>query len=131
MKQFKITTFLFAVVAMSLTACLKTGPMNTDPDKSLTVIEFANTGNNVAGSTSTYPRFHTDLGTVKTGQSVKFNVNVNYAGAETAPEDITVNIAVDPGLLAKFNTENGTNYVAPPAAIYTLPSTATIKKGER
>jgi hypothetical protein len=131
MKQFKITTFLFAAVAMSLTACLKTGPMNTDPDKSPTVIEFANTENNVAGSTSTYPRFNTDLGTVKTGQTVKFNVNVNYAGAETAPADITVNLSLDPALLAKFNTENGTNYVAPPTTIYTMPNTATIKKGER
>ena len=131
MKQFKITTLLFAAVAMSLTACLKKGEMTTDPDKSPTVIEFANTGSNVSGSTSTYPRFNTDLGSVKTGQTVKFNVNVNYAGAETAPSDITVNLALDAGLLSKFNTENGTNYVAPPTSIYTFPTTATIKKGER
>src|SRR5918993_1208249 len=123
MKQIKITAFLFAALAMSLTSCLKQGEMTTDPDKSPTVIEFANTGNNVAGSTSTYPRFNTDLGSVKTGETVKFNVNVNYAGAETAPNDITVNISLDPALLAKFNTENGTNYVAPPAAIFTLPTT--------
>ena len=131
MKQFKITTFLFAAVAMSLTACLKKAEMTTDPDKSPTVIEFANTGNDVSGSTSTYPRFNTDLGSVKTGQTVKFNINVNYAGAETAPADITVNLALDAGLLSKFNTENGTNYVAPPTSIYTFPTTATIKKGER
>jgi hypothetical protein len=68
---------------------------------------------------------------VKAGQTVKFNVNVNYAGAETAPQDITVNLSLDPSLLTKFNTENGTNYVTPPTAIYTFPNTATIKKGER
>lgn len=132
MRQSKITMFLFSALVFSLAGCLKERDMNTDPDRGArNVIEFENTGDNVAGASSTYPRFGTDLKSMEAGQKVNFNVNVSYSGADVAPQDITVNIEIDPEALAKFNKENGTNYVVPPAAIFTLPTTAVIKKGER
>ena len=131
MKQSKIYLLFFSVLLIGSTGCLKERAMNIDPSKgTANVVEFANTGDNVSGSTSKYPRFTSDLGTVGIGKTVKFNVNVSYSGTETAPQDITVNLAVDPALLTQYNTENGTNYVVPPTDIYTLPTSVIIKKGE-
>lgn len=131
MKHLKINFIFLAAVAIGLSACLKEGVMTTDPDLSPSVVEFANTGNNQAASTSKYPGFYIDLGTLTSGSSTTFNLNVNYSGAETAPQDITVNLALDPSLLATFNTENGTHYEAPPASIVNFPTSVVIKKGER
>jgi predicted heme/steroid binding protein len=131
MKQSKIFLFLLSTVVFSMTSCLKERAMNIDPSKGTpNVIEFANTGDNVAGSLSKYPRFTSDLGSVGAGETKKFNVNVSYSGAEAAPQDITVTLAVDPELLTQFNTENGTNYVVPPTEIYTVPTTVVIKQGQ-
>jgi len=132
MKRTNIPVFIFSVLLFSLAGCLKERPRNADPDKGArNVVEFENTGDNVSGSTSTYPRFTSDLGSVKTGQTVKFNLNVSYSGADVAPQDITVNVEIDPSLLTTYNTQNGSNYEIPPTAIYTLPTSITIKKGER
>jgi hypothetical protein len=131
MKQSKII-LLFSALIFGLTGCIKDGDMNIDPSKGTpNVVEFENTGDNVAGATSTYPRFNSDLGVIKDGESVKFNVNVSYSGVEVAPQDISVNVEIDPSALIKFNSENGTNYVVPPTAIFTMPTSLVIKKGER
>ncbi|MGN6402835.1 MAG: DUF1735 domain-containing protein [Flavisolibacter sp.] len=131
MKQSKIYLFFLSAFLISQTSCLKERDMNIDASKgTANVIEFENTGDNVAGSTSKYPRFTSDLGSVGSGETVKFNVNVSYSGAEAAPEDITVTLGVDPDLLAQYNSENGTNYVVPPSDIYSLPTSVVIKKGQ-
>lgn len=131
MKQSKII-FLFTALAFSLAGCLKERDMNIDPDKGArNVIEFENTGDNVAGASSTYPRFATDLKSMQTGETVEFNVNISYSGADVAPQDITVNLEIDPAALDKFNKENGTDYVVPPTQIFSFPNTAVIKKGDR
>jgi hypothetical protein len=106
--------------------------MNIDPSKGTpNIIEFENTGDNLAGASSKYPGFYSDLGSLKSGASAKFNLNVSYSGVDVAPEDITVNVAVDAATLTQYNTENGTNYVVPPTAIFNLPASVVIKKGER
>jgi len=130
MKQLKIKALFFSAVLAGLTSCLKKDRMNIDVSQGpKAVVEFANTGDNVSASTSTYPRFTTDLGSVGTGQTVEFNVNVSYSGADVAPQDITVALAVDADALTKFNTENGTSYSLPPTDIYSLPTSVVIKKG--
>lgn len=116
---------------IGLTSCLKERAMNTDPDQSPAVIAFGNTGNNVAASSSTYPGFYADLGSIAAGSSATFNINVQLDGAADAQSDITVNLGLDANALNKYNTENGTGYVAPPAAVYTIPTSLTIKKGSR
>ena len=104
--------------------------MNIDPDTGTkNVVEFANTGDNVSGSLSTYPRFTSDLGSVAAGKTVDFNVNVSYSGVDAAPEDISVTLAVDTSALSIYNTQNGSGYVTPPTTIYSFPNTVVIKKG--
>ncbi len=133
MKQIKIKALYSFLIVLGLSSCLKEARMNIDTGNGNTanVIEFANTGDNVASATSKYPRFNTDLGSIGSGESVDFNINVSYSGANTAPQDITVNLEIDPSVLTLFNTQNGSNYVVPPSDIYKFPSSVIIKKGTR
>jgi len=131
MIQLKIKTFLLPVVLLlSLSSCLKKNPMNIDTSKGTkNVVEFANTGDNISGSTSTYPEFHIDLGSLANGASTTFKVNLSYSGTDVAPQDITVNLALDQSALTTYNTQNGTSYVIPPSDVYSMPSSVVIKKG--
>lgn len=130
MKTNKLLYILAGALLIGNSSCLKGDHMNIDTDNGpKNVVEFANTGDNVSGSSSTYPRFTTDLGSVGSGETVEFNVNISFSGVDVAPSDITVNIAVDPDALATYNTENATSYTNPPTEIYTVPTTAVIKKG--
>jgi len=133
MKQLKIASFIFSALLFSIAGCLKERDMNIDPDKGQrNVIEFENTGDNIAGATSKFPEFYSDFGLLtssSTGSS--FNVNVSYSGADVAPTDITVNIEIDSTVLDTYNDDNGTDYVVPPADIYSLPTSAVIKQGTR
>lgn len=60
-------------------------------------------------------------------------VTLNYAADGLAPEDIKVTLALNPTIIADYNTANGTSYNAIPAPNYVLPNglVTTIKKGER
>lgn len=129
MKQVIIKTLPFLILLIGLSSCLKEAPMNIDVSKTNNVIEFNNTGDNKATASSEFPRFHSDLGTIAPGDSATFNVNVSYSGADVAPQDITVTLAVDEAALEKYNAEDGTDYVVPPSTIYSLPTTVVIKQG--
>lgn len=131
MKQLKIFFLPLIILLVGFSSCLKKATMNTDPANSPAVIGFANTGDNFAATTSTYPEFHMDLGSLKSGASVTFNINVEYDGAGAASSDITVNLSLDQAALTLYNTQNGTNYVIPPSAVYSFPSSVVIKSGTR
>ncbi|MDF2192249.1 DUF1735 domain-containing protein [Paraflavitalea sp. CAU 1676] len=131
MKHLTIKTLLFSSLAFSLTGCLKEATMNVDPETAQSTIALANTGNNLAVAKSQFPGFYSDLGTLKPGESSTFNVNVSYSGAQDAPEDITVNLGLDNDLMAYYNTTNGAHYEAPPTTLYSMPTSAVIKKGTR
>lgn len=133
MKKSIIKPFLFSsLVMIGFSSCLKENEMTVlDPDVSPTVVEFANTGDNVAGTKSQYPRFTTDLGSLALGDTYDINVNVSYNGPEAAPGEITVSVEVDAEALIQFNTENGTSYEVPPADVFTLPASVVIPKGQR
>lgn len=132
MKQIEIKKFLLpAIFLLGLSSCLKQGNMNIDVSKGpKNIIEFANTGDNIAGTSSTYPEFHIDLGSLANGASTTFNVNVSYSGADVAPQDITINLSLDQTALDTYNTQNGTSYVIPPSDVYSLPASVVIKKGD-
>ncbi len=125
----KVLTFMFMLVGF--TSCLKNTDGNHDEDSAGNIVEFANTGDNVASATSKYPRFSIDLGKMLEGDEVKFNLNVAYSGANAAPEDITVNFELDQATLDLFNTQNGTHYEVPGAGIIEFPTSVIIKKGTR
>src|SRR5690349_21103568 len=130
MKHLKIKTLLASAAVLSLVSCLKENEMTVmNPDNAKAVIEFGNTGNNYAVAASAYPNFYTDLGSLADGESAKFNINVRYSGAGTAPEDITVDIGLDDATLADFNDDNGTDHIIPPSSVFTFPSSVVIKKG--
>jgi predicted heme/steroid binding protein len=132
-KIINIKFLLIALLPLGLTACLKEriGNIDTGHGNTQNVIEFKNTGDNVSAQNSTYPRFHIDLGVLKAAQSKTFNINLGYSGVNNAPEDITLNLAVDAAALTKYNTENGSNYIIPPTASFAFPSSVIIKKGTR
>jgi len=131
MKQIKIKLLLFSGAIFGLASCLKEGSPNVDTSNAGNVVQFSNTGNNSAAISSKYPNFYTDLGTLLEGASAEFNLNVSYAGSNNAPEDITVNLALDNDMLTLFNDQNGTSYVVPPSSVFSFPSSVVILKGTR
>lgn len=132
MKKVQINILLFTALLAGLSACLKKDAMNIDPDSATkNVVEFANTGDNLASASSKYPRFYADLGTVNFGQVATLKVNVSYSGIETASQDITVNLALDTAALSLYNNTDGTNYTVPPTTVYKFPSSVIINKGTR
>ncbi len=134
MKTIKLAFSASVVLAsVMLTGCLKerTPIMDTGNGNTTNVIEFLNTGDNMAAQSSTYPKYYTDLGSMSLGQSGKININVSYSGVDAAPADMTLNLAIDAASLTLFNTQNGSSYVVPPTDVVSFPATLTIKKGER
>lgn len=117
-----------AIIALAFTSCVK-DHLAVDPAQSNNVVEFANTGSIVSSAGAVHPRYQIDLGSLPAGKSSDINVNLSYSGAETAPQDITVTLSVDQAALDAYNADEGTDYVLPPAAIYSLPATAVIKAG--
>lgn len=115
-------------VTLIFTSCLK-DHLALDPAQSNNVIEFANTGTNASPAGAIYARFASDLGSMKSGDSATFNVNLSYSGANMAPADITVTLAIDTAALNAYNEDQGTEYTLPPASVYHLATTAVIKKG--
>ena len=118
------------ILIMGLTSCLKDTAPVADPSAGTNnVVEFQNS--NIPNSyTSIYPQYVNDLKNLTKVGTDTFNVNINWAGAQyNAPQDINVTISVDAASLTAFNNDQGTNYVLPPTAIYSVPLTATIKAG--
>ena len=125
--------FLFCTVAVGLTGCLKDDSL-MDPNKTENVIEFANTANLTSPATSKLPLLSVNI---IMDPNTTYNAAVNYTGAHTAPQDITVEVGVaDASVVTAYNTMNnrtGTNaYVMIPSNLYSIPSTTvTIPKGSR
>ncbi|MBO9205483.1 MULTISPECIES: DUF1735 domain-containing protein [Niastella] len=132
MKKVQINILFFFALLVGLMSCLKKDSMNIDPDSDpKNVVEFANSGDNLATAASKYPRFYFDLGTVTLNQAVTVKINVGYSGAESASQDISVNLAFDTAALSLYNNTDGTDYIVPPTSIFKLPMSAVIKKGTR
>ncbi|SFQ50773.1 DUF1735 domain-containing protein [Parafilimonas terrae] len=136
-RLFKIGGSLLLLTSMMFTSCLKDDSLTLDTGLSDNVTEFGNTGSiatNPSGGAA--PRFAIDLGSLKTGDTASFKVNVNYAGDEMAPQDITVTVDIDESLLATYNAAHsvdGANYIAPPASLFktSFPITLVIPKGKQ
>jgi hypothetical protein len=127
MKQI-INKASLAIIALAFTSCVK-DHLAVDPSLSNNVVEFANTGSIVSSAGAVHPRYQIDLGSLPSGKSSQININLSYSGAETAPQDITVTLVVDSAALAAYNADEGTDYILPPKAVYSLPLTAVIKAG--
>ena len=118
---------LFCAFSFSLSSCLKDDSL-MDPDKTENVLEFANTANLTSPATSKLPLLSVNI--VMDPNSI-YKAAVNYTGAHTAPQDITVEVGVaDSTVIKTYNTINnriGANaYVMVPANLYTIPSTKVV-----
>src|ERR1700742_334969 len=120
---------LSAVFLLAQTACLKDKVSNSDPKNSNNVVAFQN-AELPSSYTSIYPQYNYSL--IFHPDTAGFNINIEYAGAEaTAPEDIKITLGIDTTALNAFNAQQSTNYIAPPTDLYSIPTTATIPKGQR
>jgi len=140
MRLFKIikTTRICIValaICLTLNSCLKD---NTPPPlyswSVPNLISFQDNGGASGGgagygsTTNPYPLYQFPL--TATGDTAGFAAIVVYGPNGAAPEDITVNLAVDTAGLNYFNAYNSTPFIAPDPSTYTFPASITIPKGQ-
>ncbi|RDC64489.1 BT_3987 domain-containing protein [Adhaeribacter pallidiroseus] len=147
-----IRIFPFVFLCLSLSSCLDEEDPLTDRDTetSPNLIEFYSEDPSESPSSE---RIYTEISkTFDIAPEAKFDVIVSYSGKNNAPEDIVVDIMVDPAALQAFNsrliedaraaaTDAGEDpdeaeaevetYDLMPAELYSFPNQITIKKGER
>lgn len=130
-KYIKIIVGFLAV--LSTTSCLKDEDLlSPDDSNSHNVIEFYNL--TAPTSLGTAPHVMYVPTTLEVQPSQEFQIAVSYTGVEAgAPEDITVNFAVEPKILDDYKAAvaNTGLYVHAPASTYEMPTSVVIKKGEK
>ncbi|MBC5775977.1 DUF1735 domain-containing protein [Pontibacter sp. KCTC 32443] len=148
----KLTKILpLALLTVGLTSCLDDEPITGRTEDAQNIIEFLETPTAPATEGYILPVYNRIFDVVP---STTFEVTVNYAGTSVAPEDIEVGIVVDEAALDAYNEkiiaderahlieigedpEDAEAHVAGelfdliPAELYEVPSSVTIKKGER
>lgn len=114
------------------TSCLKDKELiGPDADGSIkNVIEFKNISSITSPALAPFAVYvPTTLDPEKSDEVVV--ATVRYAGVDNAPNDITIELGVDPSIVSKYNTAQNTNYFALPSSAYDLPNSVIIKKGEK
>lgn len=111
-----------------LQSCLKGRDLVLDPDAVPAVVEFGNPAVLTSAPTDSFRLYTVSYNIVP---SAILEVPVVYTGPKNAPRDIAVNVAVDEEWLNKYNTVKSANMTLLPASVYTMPSSATIRKGEK
>lgn len=128
--KLNISTFTATCLLLvtSLSSCLKENYDNGriqpthNPDGPIGVVELALT------ATSNENFFLLAVDNSPNDTTVNF-IPVKL-GSAAASEDVHVTVSVDQALLDAYNTENGTAYEVPPAAVYTFVNAeVTIPKG--
>lgn len=131
MKKYFNIVLLTAVVT-GLTSCLKDNSVNLDTSNTPAVVEWSTTSGDVPAGTNSsgYTRYARSY---DAGPNAQATFTVNYAGADAAPDDVTVTLGVDESAVTKFN--NATNpvgtYTVLPATLYSIPASVIIPKGQR
>lgn len=140
MKNIK-TTLLLLLLIIGFTSCVKEDPV-FDPDDSPNIIEIRD---NLSGIDSplgaVFPAYR---GSYDIRPEIDVQFVIKYAGKDVAPQDIVVNLAMDPTARviynAWFNENEDPEHLEPdvdeydelPTDLYTLITpTVTIPKGER
>jgi hypothetical protein len=128
MKQSIKLLLAFTAIVGSFTSCLK-GDTLIHPNNTVDgIVEFFNNTPITTGTSAIFPVY--TPATVDPVPSAEFEVTVNYASPNPAPQDIVVQIAADPTAVAAYNAAHSAAYNTLAASSYTLPSTVTIPKGE-
>jgi len=138
MKKFSL---LFAVALLSLTACLKDGPVNLAPGASPPVIEWSTATIDDAPSNAVSSLYRLYTRSFPIATSVTMALQVDITGTDPAPSDITVGLGVSqaaynlyfgvtaPGVVPAVVAPAGTPIM--PTTLYTMPTSVTILKGTR
>jgi hypothetical protein len=131
-KMKKILSIVSAIALMTgLSSCLKDHA--EIGDKPQNIVEFYTTDSYISGVNAQYAVYAKQY---VAGTPGSFDVTVSYSGTDVAPNDITVQVAVDADALAKYNAkaeaDEDTEYEMLPTTFYDIPTTTVvIKKGER
>ncbi|MGE9314812.1 DUF1735 domain-containing protein [Niabella sp. CJ426] len=126
----KLNFLILAVVVFILQSCLKGRDMVLDPDQVKDVIEFGDISAPTSAATAPF-RLFVPMTLDPEVSEVTLEAFVNFVGPNTAPEDITVSIGVDPAALARYNTSQNSSYNHLEVGAYEMPTTVLIKKGQR
>lgn len=125
---YRLLTLFLTLSAFS--SCLKDDSAILKPEQSPSVIEFKDI---VAPTSSALAPYRLFVPSTLDPEVAEITINaiVNYAGPTAAPKDINVNLTVDAGAVATYNSSQSTSYFQLPSTAYELPSSVTIKAGER
>ncbi|MBF9251824.1 DUF1735 domain-containing protein [Pontibacter sp. 172403-2] len=138
----KIKNILMLALAVSgLSSCLDEDPI-FNPDDSPNIIEIKSAGGAIQSPVdAVYPLYVNSFDIVP---EAEFPLIISYSGAGTAPQDITVNLEVDPEAMAEYNAwfnededpldeeEDHDAYKLLSESIYEFPTTTvTIPAGKR
>jgi|SRR5580658_2501021 hypothetical protein len=130
-----------SAICLTFNSCLKD---NTPPPlyswSVPSIVSFQDNGGASGGgagygsTTTPYPLYQFPL--TSTNDTAGFAAIVVYGPNGPAPEDITVNLAVDTAGLIAFNTAQGLYlagaipFIAPDPSTYSFPASVTIPKGQ-
>ena len=128
-KIIKITLLLFIVAGLS--SCLKDNAIISPdaPGSVRNVVEFKNPARPASGLANSQPYY---VFSYEIAPIVQMVIPINFAGADVAPNDIKVTIALDQVALDSANSQQKTSLGIMPESFYSVPSwEVTIKKGQR
>ncbi|SOE22197.1 protein of unknown function [Spirosomataceae bacterium TFI 002] len=122
-----LNIFAFLVLALVATSCLD-DELTLDPKNSINVIEFKNPALFASPSGSTYSLY---AAAFDFADEVDYPVTVSYSGANVAPQDIKIDLAINQAAITQYNEEQGAHFDLLPPDLYTIPTQVTILKGQR
>jgi len=130
----KLNVLLFMAALVSLTSCLKTGPVNLAPGASPMVVEWSTATLDDAPQNSTTATYRLYKRAYPIVASVTMPLQIDITGTDAAASDITVGLTIgDANAYAAFIAPALTAPATPllPTTVYTAPTSVTIPKGLR
>lgn len=128
-----LNTLVLGLIVTGFSSCLKDKAIiGPDADGAIkNIIEFKNIAPITSSPTAPFA-VYIPFTLKPTAATAEFEAIVNYAGADAAPSDITVNLTLDPSVLTTYNAKvTGAAYAAPAAGSYSFPASVVIPAGQR
>lgn len=127
----KLNKYILGILILPLlSSCLKDENILAPGDNTSNIIEFYNVTAPMSASNAPYIMYVPK--TLEVVPESEFEIAVSYSGAEeVAPQDIVVNLEAAPDAITKFNASQSSAYVQMGASGYQIPTSLTIKKGEK
>jgi len=129
MKKLILLTIMAATV--SLTSCLKDGPVNLAPGASPMVVQWETAALDIAPSNAVSSSYRTFTVAFPIATAVTMNLEVDITGTDAAAQDITVGLGVSTAAYNTYTSGGSTTNPLLPAADYTMPTSVVIPKGLR